>query len=118
MKKYQQWVEAQGILKAASQWVAMYGKRAGYQNDVFTLSVSSPIKFDLCGQQSCGGQNYWPSSKEFNEAFAEVVKKHFVSLAEEALQILKIAEQTALIACDEEVKSMQSAIQDAQEVQQ
>lgn len=110
MTQYEQWERAAKILQEARQWVAMKGTRAGYENDVFTLRPDAPAKFNLCGQQTCGGQNYWPSPVEFNDALLEVVIGRFDSLAMDALALLAMREQSALVACKGEVDAMQQAI--------
>ncbi|MBU6232491.1 hypothetical protein KGP36_07715 [Patescibacteria group bacterium] len=112
MHEYDLWIEAQQRATEAKTWFDRIGKRAGYLNDVFTLSKAhaNKPKFVYCGQQSEGGQNYWESPQSFNEAMNEVIHAHFDELAKEAIERLELQSKEKLLAMNKLVDSLKEKI--------
>lgn len=112
MREYDQWIEAQQNATEAKVWFERIGKRAGYENNVFTLSraYATKPKFVYCGQQTQGGQNYWESPQSFNEAMNEVIHDHFDELAKEAIGRLESQAKKRLLAMNSLVDSLKEKI--------
>lgn len=97
--------------KSAEAWQALpSGPR--YMNASFSISevhCKAPVLV-RCGQKSAGGTNYWNTDEEFNKAILSYLVKNWDSVYPEVLDIMKKAENRALLDCQEYVNKMQDLI--------
>jgi hypothetical protein len=108
------WHKTQEAVRAAEQWNSLpSGKK--YSSSTFSISIAHCALPTLTrmGQQSCGGQSYWKTDKDFGDALLRYLMldwdKHFNG----AISILKEDERAALLKCQAFVDKMQAAIDDA-----
>lgn len=105
------WEQAKSARQAAESWNNLPNGRA-YQNDTFSISLAHCKAPALvrAGQQSCGGQNYWETEKDFNLTILEWLVENWKTISPEIIQMMKDKEASKLKACQEYVTKMQDLI--------
>jgi hypothetical protein len=106
--KYQ---EAKQELERAIAWNNL-PNGPKYQHDSFGVSAghSTPPMLMRCGQQSCGGTNYWESPKALNHELLLVLCED-QRLIERAIERLRMRMNAALAACEAETKERMALIE-------
>ena len=118
LNRFTAWQDKSQKLAKVKEWLAHIGKTGRSTRDhTYILRLSSAHcaapKFSIAGQYHEGGQNYWDSPKEFNEAMLEVVLSHFKEMADEAVRMLERRAAQALVEAEGEISAVQAAIDDA-----
>lgn len=114
-----EWQSAKNAVNNAKSWQALPNGRA-YQNDSFSISLAHcvPPKLVRAGQQYQGGQNYWETEKEFNQAILAYIVNNWQTVYPEIIKIMEEKERTALIACQSYVDNLQSLITEANQTKE
>ncbi|GEM_PF-2680949 len=114
MKTYETYVKTRAARKEAENWMANSGKIDSQCNKPYLLTN---VKFsaEYCGQAYAGANNYHKSPGDFNQAMQEVIAENFSALSAKALNKMMERERLALIACEDEVASVQADIVAAKE---
>lgn len=114
MNSYDSYQSAKKLTEEAHKWVGLRTAVDSQSRKLFWLSPAhSKFMLMRCGQHSAGGTNYWQSPEMFNSAMLEVIASRFDELSAAVMDILEEREQTALIACEEELQEIQAQIQAA-----
>lgn len=106
------WKDAKNAVQAAESWQNKPKSENRYDGTRFAISPAhskSPM-FVRCGQHYSGGENYWESPKELNEALKQVLLDDFDNMYAKALKILKEKERQALLDCQSFIDEMQELI--------
>ncbi|MCJ0972713.1 hypothetical protein MST27_04945 [Pseudomonas sp. PS1] len=114
MKSYETYVKTRAARKEAENWMANARKIDSQSNTPYSLTG---LKFsaEYCGQAYAGANNYHKSPEAFNQAMQEVIADNFNALSAKALNRMMERERLALIACEDEVVSVQADIAAAKE---
>jgi len=113
---YDSYINAKKAVERAKEWDALpNGKK--YQSDSMSISPAhckSPMLMRI-GQQSCGGNNYWESPKELNDAILEVIIMEQKTIIAKAILLLEETERVRLERTQEFINELQKKIDKAQE---
>lgn len=109
--RIENWEKAKYTREKAEDWQNL-PKGQKYRQDTFEISTAHCKAPTLCraGQQSCGGQNYWETGKEFNQAILEYLVSDWDNVWPKVHEILKEKERSALEDCQSFVNEMQALI--------
>lgn len=106
------WTDAKYHRECAEKWNELPNGRKYQIGDTFEISLAhskAPILV-RAGQQTCGGENYWKSGHELNQAILEYLKDNWEGIWPEVLQRMKQKESSALIACQSFINNLQKQI--------
>lgn len=96
---YDSYIKAKNAVERAKEWDDLpNGKK--YQYDSMSISPAhckAPMLM-RAGQQSCGGNNYWESPKELNEAILEIIIMEQKTIIAKAILLLEETERGRLEA--------------------
>lgn len=118
-KRIEKWKKCQKSVELANDWEKLPSGRK-YDGDKFNISVAHCTPPILCraGQQTCGGQAYWKTDKEFSQAILEYLvdgwSDHFPLIIER----MKKQENVALLECQAYLDDLQLYIDKAKGVRQ
>ncbi len=114
MKTYETYVKIRAARREAESWMANSRKIDSQCSKPYSLTG---LKFsaEYCGQAYAGANNYHKSPSDFNQAMQEVIAENFSALSAKALSKMMERERLALIACEDEVASVQADIAAAKE---
>ena len=115
-KRVKDWQEKSAAVQAAKAWQRL-PNGPKYQNDSFAISIAHCKAPQLvrAGQQSCGGNNYWETGKELNQAILEFLVKNWNGIYPEVIKIMEDKEKAALLDLQSYVDSVQNLINIAKE---
>ena len=109
--KLKRYNEAKKAVVEAEKWNNL-PKGRKYQNDAFLISEShctAPILV-RAGQQYCGGNNYWNTEKELNNALLSHIVENWAEIYPAILVRLRKKEAESLRNCQVFIDDMQKAI--------
>lgn len=110
------WDAAKRAVERARAWQNLpNGPR--YGNDTFAISLAhckAPVLV-RAGQQDCGGQNYWETERELNQAILEYIVKDWKEIYPKVIAMMEKKEKDALLDLQSYVDSMQNMINEAKE---
>lgn len=101
------------VLGSSLNYLSMIGKRQDHLGDTGSL-VELSVKTKIHYQDSPGSKNYHENA-EFDAAFALVVKRHFLELREEAIQLMRDKAEKALLEEEDALKARLERIQQLKE---
>ena len=110
MEKYKQYRTLNDNLKEAKNWINNKEKTDSQSGTRYSLHNIS-FTADYCGQAYAGANNYHGSPKEFNVYMAKAIKRNFCQLTTEAISLMGEDVKKALIACEDEIRGIQEAIE-------
>ena len=85
-----------------------------YQNDTFHISPQhSELKLTRHGQQCCGGNNYWETSKAFGSAILQAIVEN-PAIIDKAIAIMERRADAAIVDCKDFHKKLGDKIAEAE----
>ena len=111
---YDNYVKAKNAVVRAKEWDDLpSGKK--YQTDSMSISPAhckAPMLM-RAGQQSCGGNNYWESPKELNDAILEIIIMEQKTIIAKAILLLEETERAQLDKTQKFIAELQDKIEKA-----
>ena len=99
MKQYEEMQKAQQDTNKANKWMNLPNGPRYMKDDTFSIYIAhSKIELTRCGQQNCGGTNYWKSPSALNKALLEIISED-KSILSRAMDLVKDREQKAVANC-------------------
>ena len=112
---YDDYIKAKQAVIRAKEWDDLpCGQK--YQNDTMSISPAhckAPMLM-RAGQKSCGGNNYWESPKELNDAILEIIIMEQKTIIAKAILLLEETERVRLEKTKEFIDEMTEKIRAAQ----
>ncbi len=107
----QDYKNAQKNADEAKEWNDLPNGRV-YQSDSFDISEAhcTPPVLVRAGQQYCGGQNYWESNEEFNNALLTYIISDWDNIYTYVMEIMNKRKDEKLKKCQTFIDEMQELI--------
>lgn len=111
----QKWKNATTVLEEFDRWNNLPNGPKYRDSIKFNISQAHCVAPNLvrAGQQNCGGQNYWKTSKAVDSAILEWLVNNWDTVQKGVREILKDKEHQALLNCEQFVEEMQATIDNA-----
>lgn len=111
---YDNYVKAQNAVVRAKEWVDLPNGK-NYRSDAMAISLAhckAPMLM-RAGQQSCGGQNYWESPKDLNDAILKIIIMEQKTIIAKAILLLEETEMAQLDKTQEFIAELQDKVEKA-----